>query len=152
MTLLTSACCYSYDNPQLIEGLLKRGSNIHARSKDGYDALMFASSRGNFDVCTILLEHGADPNAASNDKLCCALYHACYHGHFDVALLLISRGANLMLIMKGDRIFYDIERGEDEKAKQCCDSLKKAFVLVRTGNKEFLLFVPEALRRLRLCR
>jgi ankyrin repeat protein len=150
-TLLTSACCDSDDNPQLIEGLLKRGSNIHARSKDGYDALMFASSRGNIDVCTILLDHGADPNAASNDQLCRALYSACFDGHFEVALLLISRGANLMLIMRGDRIPYEIGRYHDEKTKQCCDSLKDAFYIVRTGNEEFLLLFKDALRRFRLC-
>ena len=151
-TLLTSACCYPYDNLQLIEGLLKRGSDIHARSKDGYDALMFASSIGNFDVCTILLEHGADPNAASNDQLGCALYHACYYGRFDVAVLLILRGANLMLIMKGDRIFYDIEKGDAEMTKEYSDTLKEVFDSVRKGEKEFLLSYHEILRRFRLRR
>ena len=91
-TLLNGACGGSLDNPQLAQGLLERGANVHAR-----DALMWASGRGKIAVCTVLLDRGADPD--SNSQYYSALSRAAQNDHLQVCLLLISRRANLMLAL-----------------------------------------------------
>ena len=96
-TLLIWACWGRHENPQLAQGLLERGANVHARSNDGWNALMFASYKGYIAVCTVLLDRGADPD--SNNQLSSALSSAARYDHLQVCLLLISRRANLMLAL-----------------------------------------------------
>ena len=45
-TLLICAFYSDHDNPQLAQGLLERGANVHARANDGWNALMCASRKG----------------------------------------------------------------------------------------------------------
>ena len=96
-TLLIWACWGDHDNRLLAQGLLERGANVHARSGEGWDALMYASARGHIAACTVLLNRGADPD--SNSKHFSALWHAASRDHLQVCLLLISRRANLMLAL-----------------------------------------------------
>ena len=96
-TLLTWACGGGHDNPQLAQGLLERGANVHARGSDGWDALMCASNRGHIAVITVLLDRGADPD--SNNQNSSALSLAASFDNLQVCLLLISRRANLMLAL-----------------------------------------------------
>ena len=97
MTLLILACMGGHDNPQLAQGLLERGANVHARRSHGWDALMLASYYGHFAVCTVLLDRGADPD--SNNQNSSALSKAASKDYLQVCLLLISRRANLMLAL-----------------------------------------------------
>ena len=71
---------------------------MHARSNDGWDALMYASLQGHIVICTVLLDRGADP---SSNQYCSALSIAALYDHLQVCLLLISRRANLMLASVG---------------------------------------------------
>ena len=96
-TLLISACRGSLDNPQLAQGLLERGADVHARGSGGGDALMLASFNGHIAVCTVLLNRGADPD--SNNQNSSALSLAARFDYLQVCLLLISRRANLMLAL-----------------------------------------------------
>ena len=98
-TLLICACISSHDNPQLAQGLLERGANVHARDSAGWDALMCASGRGHIAVITVLLNRGADPD--SNNQNGSALSLAARNDYLQVCLLLISRRANLMLALTG---------------------------------------------------
>ena len=95
-TLLISACL-GHDNPQLAQGLLERGANVHARGSYGYDALMYTSRNGYLAVITVLLDRGADPE--SNNQDYSALSLAASKDYLQVCLLLISRRANLMLAL-----------------------------------------------------
>ena len=94
-TLLMWACLGRHDNPQLAQGLLERGANVHARGINGYDALMWASYKGHIAVCTVLLDRKADPD--SNNQHYSALSCAASYDRLKLFLLLISRRANLML-------------------------------------------------------
>ena len=48
------------DRPQIARRLLDAGTNINARSRQGYTALMIASSHGYDDMVKLLLAKGAD--------------------------------------------------------------------------------------------
>jgi len=84
---------------ELATGLLDRGSDLHARTINGTDALRCASWRGHLPVATLLLDRGADPCTRSDDWT--ALGVAAAWGHHPVALLLLSRGADLAATMTG---------------------------------------------------
>ena len=58
MTLMIWACCGRHDNPQLAQGLLERGANVHTRDSDGWDVLMCASNKGYVAVITVILDFG----------------------------------------------------------------------------------------------
>ena len=98
-TLLDWACYGNHDNPQLAQGLLERGANVHARGSGGCDALMHASYIGHIATCTVLLDRGAGPD--SNNQFASALSFAARKDHLQVCLLLISRRANLKLVVNG---------------------------------------------------
>ena len=98
-TLLICACNGDHDNPQLAQGLLERGANVHARDGNGWNALMWASHRGHIVICTVLLDRGADPD--SSNQCFSALSMAALYDRLQVCLLLISRRANLMLVVNG---------------------------------------------------
>lgn len=42
--------------------LLKAGSSVNVLDKEKNSPLFFAAVKGNFRICEILLENGADPN------------------------------------------------------------------------------------------
>ena len=130
LTLLSHATDNLFDNPYLVQGLLERGANVHARSDLGYDALMFASRNGLVRTCTVLLDHGADPN--SNNKYWSALSIAASRRNLQVCLLLISRDANLMLVLNNSTALekYGIDNWvklTPDKLEQCREILRNAF-------------------------
>jgi hypothetical protein len=88
-------CNCHHDNHHLVQGLLERGSNVHAWNIFYRNALIQASISGHIAIITILLNNGADPD--SNNQNYSPLSFAAYYNNLQVCLLLISRGANLML-------------------------------------------------------
>ncbi len=52
---------------QLVISLLREGSDVNARDKDGDTALMFAAYRGHYLIVKTLLAHGADVFALANN-------------------------------------------------------------------------------------
>ena len=71
-TLLMHVCDSMLDNPLLALGLLERGANVHSRchsnddpSLGNWNALMFASRKGNLATCTVYLNAGAELNSGN---------------------------------------------------------------------------------------
>jgi len=94
-TLLDYACMSDHDSPNFVQGLLERGANIHALTRNRGEALIFASKRGHIKTIKVLLDHGVDPNYYRYGHGPCALKCSAYLDNFQVCLLLISYGANL---------------------------------------------------------
>jgi ankyrin repeat protein len=107
------------EHPQVVQALLERGADPHARTKSesryvvrggpgGYDlftdvewvkaggstALLFAAGRGSIDSAKLLLEFGANVNDMGADGNS-ALVVAAHSGHGAFATFLLERGANV---------------------------------------------------------
>lgn len=54
------------NEPGEVEWLIRKGSPIEARDKDGYTPLMTAAIRGNAECLERFLAHGADPTATND--------------------------------------------------------------------------------------
>ena len=109
--LLHYACMGS--ELELVQGLLERGSDLHAKDNDGYNAFHCAANRQILAIITYLLDRGADPCSRSDRWT--ALGWAAFFGRQQMCLLLLSRGADLEAKMKGD----DDEGGEERTASSC---------------------------------
>jgi ankyrin repeat protein/mono/diheme cytochrome c family protein len=77
---------------ELLATLLRQGTPVNLRTADGTTPLMYAAVRGSADSVKLLLEHGADPNAANDAKVTALLWSA---GDLHKVRLLVNRGANL---------------------------------------------------------
>ena len=67
---------------EIMESLLKAGSDINSQNESGYTALICSLSQNNQDVSEYLLEHGADPGLLDlygNNALCWATRQNCHH-------------------------------------------------------------------------
>ncbi len=72
---------------------------LNSFSSDGFTALGLASFFGHLSLVKLLLDKGANPNIASNNKLKVAPIHsACAVSRFDITELLIKHGADLNAI------------------------------------------------------
>ena len=76
-----------------VRRLLDQGTPPDARSENGATALWFAADTGRLDVVRLLLERGADVNAADAFFKATPLGQALNGGHAVVARLLLERGA-----------------------------------------------------------
>jgi len=101
-TLLMSACNSESDNPQLVQFLLKKGANVNAQNKDGWNALMWASAKGYISTCAILLEHGANPDYRI--EYVSAFMMAAREGYLQICLLFISYNADLMMVVRNQTV------------------------------------------------
>ena len=79
----------------VVQLLLELGTDAKAADNDGWTALMFAARGGHEAVAKLLLEHGADVNAAANSDGWTALMVATRLGHEAVAKLLLEKGADV---------------------------------------------------------
>ena len=76
------------------EELVRRGAEITARSKAGFNALMFAAQQGDADSARILLTAGASPNEIMPRTALTPLLIASAMGRAKVATLLLDKGAD----------------------------------------------------------
>lgn len=67
-----------HGEPEEVEKLIHRGVDI--RDKSGYTALHYAARNGHVNVCTLLLEYGADINATTKCGCATALHRAASAG------------------------------------------------------------------------
>jgi ankyrin repeat protein len=102
-------------HPAVVRELIGRGADVNARSNmekwerqttaeprekwlplGSMTPLLFASREGCVECARILVEAGADPNAADPDGVTPAI-SAIINGHYDVAALLVEKGADVNL-------------------------------------------------------
>jgi len=105
----------------LVGELLDRGADIHARSNNGSDALMWACYNGGADLSmvTLLLDRGANLLVVDNDARS-ALHHAAQDGYMDKCLLLLSRGADLMAVNIVGHTALDVLSTYDRQTGRYC--------------------------------
>jgi ankyrin repeat protein len=87
------------NNIELTNFLLEHGADVNNTTKNGYTALLVASTpySGNFDVVDTLIEHGADVNAKSFVEQWSPLLLASTHAFPDESVIrrLVEAGAQI---------------------------------------------------------
>ena len=74
--------------------LIQKKNIINEKDQNGRSLLHIASTNGHLEVCSFLLENGANVNEFDNNH-CIPLHSAVYHGHENIIKLLISYGADV---------------------------------------------------------
>ena len=77
----------SVNNPEIVRLLLKYGAKVDAKYTNGWTALMFSASEGDKEVVKILLNSGADQNIIDNIGRN-AIVLAGLNGHSEIVNLL----------------------------------------------------------------
>lgn len=78
-----------------VKSLLDQGADPNIRDAvNDITALMKAAIQEHFDICTLLIENGADIEAKTSYNWT-ALMVAAYKGHTEICKLLIEKGANV---------------------------------------------------------
>merc|ERR1711970_800558 len=87
----------------------------------GYTALHAAAESGRPEMIPMLLDAGANINAATYDATFTALHHALAKGHFDCARILIEKGADVNLLNEGGcfgtSLHYAVYKNSEEFVK-----------------------------------
>jgi ankyrin repeat protein len=78
----------------ITEELVRRGADVHARSNNGFTALMFAAQLGDADSARLLLDRGANPNDIMPKTGLTPLIIAAAMSRTTVAAVLLDAGAN----------------------------------------------------------
>ena len=77
-----------------VKALLDAGFNIHIRNRNELDYLRSACAMGHFEIAQLLIERGADVDAASDSNGQTPLHLACAGEHLKIVRLLIECGAD----------------------------------------------------------
>ena len=77
------------------EQLLKFGAWINAPQEDGRTPLMLSVESGNHQLVSLLLESGAQPNAATSGLCLTALHISCRKADLESTKLLVQHGSNV---------------------------------------------------------
>ena len=82
----------------LIQGLLERKADIHARNAHGWDSVMCAAFNGCLPTLTLLVNSGASMTTTDTDDGFNALMIAACRDSLSCAVFLLSRGCDLRLV------------------------------------------------------
>jgi ankyrin repeat protein len=90
---------------EMVQLLIEKGAEVGGFDCKGWTALHYAVDNKNIEICKLLLQHNADPNAMATDKLifqrtgCYAspLHLAVSMGSSDIARILLKHGADITL-------------------------------------------------------
>lgn len=133
--------------------LLAEGVPADLRSGVGELPLQVAAREGKIEVCRLLLDAGADPNAAA-DRFGNALGACCLTGwvqHLDVLRLLVERGASPTAVHDGssalDRLIAEIERSSGPHFLELHSQLLEALDILLPFAGEQAARVEDALAR-----
>ncbi|KAG0368334.1 Ankyrin repeat domain-containing protein 39 [Gamsiella multidivaricata] len=93
------AACIS-NNLTRVQTILSKGNSrgvspANALDTAGYTALHYASRAGNKEICTLLLNAGADIDAKTPELGATPLMRAVQQNHIAIARLLVSYGASI---------------------------------------------------------
>ena len=91
----------------LIQGLLERKADIHARNADGWDSVMCAAALGHLSALTLLMNSGGSMTTTDNGGRN-ALMIAARYDRLSCALFLLSRGCDLRLVNNHGRSALDL--------------------------------------------
>ena len=83
----------------VLDSLIEKGADVHAKDNNGWTPLHWASYRGNLKMAQLLIEKGADVNA-KNYHGNTPLYWASFKGYLEITQLLIEKGADVNVINK----------------------------------------------------
>lgn len=78
-------CVKGFGRRDVVEYLLERGADVHARDDGGLISLHNACSFGHAEVVSLLLRHGADANSRDNWNYT-PLHEAAIKGKTDVCI------------------------------------------------------------------
>ena len=115
----------------LIEGLLERKADIHARAAGGWNSVMHAAFNGHLPAITLLMNSGASMTTTSNGGRNALMWDA-YRDSLSCALFLLSRGCDLRLVNNQGQSAVDLydtlaRRLDSEAKEQRRQILRDAF-------------------------
>lgn len=87
----------SIGDKEVLLHIIKRSpEQTNTYAVDGFTPLGLASFFGNTEIVKILVDHGANPNMASNNQFkVTPLHSACAVSNYDIAEILIENGADV---------------------------------------------------------
>ncbi|XP_065845194.1 putative ankyrin repeat protein RF_0381 isoform X2 [Oscarella lobularis] len=86
----------------LLNVLIEKGCNIHAKDENGDGALVCASQNGHLKIGMRLIGLGLDVNEANPNEVT-SLHWSCLFNHVEMAKFLISAGADIEALNKWGR-------------------------------------------------
>ena len=114
----------------LIQGLLERKADIHARAVFGWDAMIMSALHTHLPALTLLFNSGADMTATDTLGQN-ALMNAAVKNSLECAVYLLSRGCDLRLVDNVGQSAIDLygllENFNDEVKEQRRQILRDAF-------------------------
>ncbi len=111
-----------YNRVGVVEFLLSRAADVHAKDKGGLVPLHNACSYGHYEVTELLVKHGASVNVSDLWKFT-PLHEASAKGKYEIVKLLLRHGADptkknrdghmpIDLVKEGDQDVLDLLRGD----------------------------------------
>ena len=132
------SACRSSDDTTAANFLLNHGAKADfPRSQKGRTPLIIACAYyGGIPLCRVLLNHGADINAVTNNEET-ALMFAASNAKSDLVQYLLEKGANPKLLDKGGKTALDYAKTavvDDtmKKMMKCCDADKEKTIAILT--------------------